>query len=725
MQTAPDRVLTAAHTLRTWLFLAALSALLAAPGRAQEGGRVDVTKPPVARQTPKVDTIHGDTRIDNYFWLRDNERTNPEVIAYLEAENAYTAHVMKPTEELQNRIFEEIKARVKETDLTVPYRKWDYYYYSRTEEGRQYPIYCRKKGSPEAPEEIYFDQNREAEGHEFYKIGALEVSVDGTKLAYSVDMNGSEVYTMTIRDLATGEMRADRLEKVVSAEWSNDGRYLFYTVQDEAKRAYQLFRHKLGSDPAEDQKIFEEPDALYSVFLYRTRNDQFILFGSESSTTNETHFIPAGEPLAMARVIQPREADHEYHVDHRGDRFYIRTNLDARNFRLVSAPVSSPGKANWQELLPHRPSVRIDDFDVFSGHWVSYEREQGLRKIRITDFANGKSHHIEFPDKAYSVSPTGNGTFDTKLLRFSYQSLTTPSSVYDYDMTTRDRTLLKRVEVLGEFDPSSYVTERIFARAFDGAEIPIAIVYRKGVRLDGSAPLLLYGYGSYGINSDATFSHARLSLIDRGVIYAIANIRGGAEMGEEWHDQGKMMSKRNSFTDFIAAAEHLIAKKYTSEERLAINGGSAGGLLMGAVVNMRPDLFKAVVADVPFVDVMNTMLDPTLPLTVGEYLEWGNPSEAPAYFYMKTYCPYTNVSAQRYPNMLVTAGLNDPRVSYWEAAKWVAKLRAAKLDDNVLILRTNMGAGHAGASGRYDAWKETAFRYAFILTQLGVEGRSQ
>lgn len=679
------------------------------------------TLPPVAAIEPHPVTLHGDTRADDYFWLRDDARESRRVLDYLEAENAFTARMMKPTEALQAAIFEEIKNRIQEDDQTVPFLEKGWYYYTRTAEGKQYPIYCRREGSLEAPEEIYVDQNELARGFDFYSLRAIEVSPDGRLVTWAADTDGSENYTLVIKDMTTGELLPERIASVVDVAWAMDNLTIFYTTQDEAKRAYRVWRHQLGQPVEQDRLIYDEPDELYNVFLYRTRSDAFVVFGSASSTTSECHVLPADQPASEPRMIEPRRTDVEYYVDHRGDRFYIRTNHDAKNFKVMTAPVATPGAAHWTELLPHRPDVKVQEIDLFSRFWVATERERGLVRYRITDFASGAFHYVEFPDPAYAVSTTGNYEFDTPAFRFNYQSMTTPSSIYDYDVTTRERTLRKRLAVLGKFDPADYVTERIYARAYDGAEIPISLVYRKGTPRDGSAPLVLYGYGSYGISTDATFSHARLSLLDRGVTWAIASIRGGGELGEPWHDAGKLRNKRNTFTDFITAAEYLVVHKYTSSDRLAALGGSAGGLLMGAIVNMRPDLFHCVVAKVPFVDVLNTMLDASLPLTVGEYLEWGNPNDPCDYSYIRTYCPYTNVSPQRYPIMLVTAGLNDPRVGYWEAAKWVAKLRATKLDGNLLLLKTNMGAGHAGASGRYDAWKETAFDYAFLLGELGVE----
>ncbi|HEX7878871.1 MAG TPA: S9 family peptidase [Candidatus Eisenbacteria bacterium] len=681
---------------------------------------MDDKNPPVAKVEPHPVTLHGDTRVDNYFWLRDDKRQDPQVISYLEAENNYTARVMKPTEALQQRIFEEIKSRVKETDLTVPYREKGYFYYSRTEEGKQYPIFCRRAGSIDGPEEKYCDENEMAKGHDYFSLGVLDVSPDGKLMAYSTDTDGSESYVLRFRNLASGQEYPESVKDVDGSVWANDNRHVFYTTRDSAKRSYRLWRHELGTSPEKDTMLYQEDDALYDVFVMKTRSDAWVIFGSSSSTTSECRLIPADQPLAEPRLVEKRQEDVEYYLDHRGDTFYIRTNKDAKNFKVMTAPVATPEAAHWKELVAHRPDIKIEDTDIFQDFWVTSERVKGLRHLRVTMFKDNTTHDIEFPDAAYAVSPSGNAEFETARYRFSYQSPTTPSSVYDYDPVTRERTLLKQVEVEGGFNPANYATERVYAKAYDGAEIPIAIIYRKGTPMDGTSPLLLYGYGSYGISSEATFSVARLSLMDRGVIWAIANIRGGGEMGEEWHDQGKTVLKRNTFTDFITAGEYLVAHKYTSPDRMAALGGSAGGLLIGAVANMRPDLFKCLVAKVPFVDVMNTMLDPTLPLTVGEYLEWGNPNEKDPYYYIRSYCPYTNVTPQRYPAILVTAGLNDPRVGYWEGAKWVAKLRSMKLDTNPLLLRVNMGAGHAGQSGRYDAWKETAFDYAFVLSQLGI-----
>lgn len=675
-------------------------------------------RPPMARRVETTTTLHGHTRVDRYAWLRDDARTNPEVLAHLESENAYTKGMMAPTEPLQERIFQEIKSRVKETDLSVPHRLRGHWYYSRTEEGKQYAILCRKANSLAGAEQVYLDLNALAEGHDYFDLGDTDVSLDDLRLAYATDTDGSETYNMVIKNLVTGALEPDRIENMETVAWAADGHHLFYSVRDAAKRPYRIYRHRLGAPQSSDVLVYEESDPRFNAVLTRTRDNAWIVVGSTSSTTSEWHVLEARQPDGALRLIAAREADHEYDLDHRDGTFFIRTNSGARNFRVVTAPAASPGRDHWTEILPGRPGVKVDDIDVFHDFWVAWERERGLSRIRVTRFDDGSTHYVDFDEASYSVFASGNAEFATPVLRFNYQSLIQPAAIYDYDVVTRERVLLKRTEVLGGYDPEDYVTERILVPAHDGAEVPLTVVSRRGIPRDGSAPLLLYGYGSYGIPMDPTFSHARLSLLDRGVIYALAQIRGGGELGEEWHDQGKMMFKRNTFTDFIACAEWLITNRYTSERRLGIAGGSAGGLLMGAVVNMRPDLFRAALAKVPFVDVLSTMLDDTLPLTTGEYLEWGNPAEAAAYHYMKTYCPYTNAAPQRYPALLVTAGLNDPRVGYWEGAKFVAKLRELKHDDNVLLLRTNMGAGHAGASGRYEAWKETAHDYAFLLWQL-------
>ncbi len=675
--------------------------------------------PPIAKKIPKTDTIHGDVRMDDYFWLR--EKDNPDVLAYLQAENAYSDAVTAPAEALQKTLYQEMKERIQETDLSVPYRYGDFFYYSRTEEGKQYPMRCRKRGSLEAEEQITLDLNALAEGHSYLGLGAYAVSDDGSLLAYSTDVTGFRQYTLFVKDLRTGELLPDRVEKTVSVVWAGDNKTLFYTVEDEAKRPYRLYRHVL-SQP-EDALLYEETDALFRIYAQRSRSKAFLFLTASSSKTTEVRYLPSGRPDGDWSLIRPRETGHRYYLDHHGGRFYIRTDKgekvgDAKNFRIVSVPLDAPG--DWTEFLPHDPAVTREGMDFFASHAVISEREGGLEQLRVIHLESGDEHRVTFPEPAYSVRLDMNPEFETPVVRYQYQSLVTPASVYDYDMTTQAATLLKRTPVLGGYDPDRYVSVRLHARAGDGTLVPISLVSKKDVPGDGSAPLLLQGYGSYGLSYPVSFSSSRVSLLDRGVSVALAHIRGGGEMGEDWREAGKLHRKRNTFTDFIACAERLIAEGYTSPTRLAIQGGSAGGLLMGAAINLRPDLFRAVLSQVPFVDVLNTMLDASLPLTVGEYLEWGNPNVREDYAYMKTYCPYTNLAAHAYPAMLVKTSLNDSQVMYWEAAKYVAKLRALKTGGAPLLLKTNMGAGHGGSSGRYDALRETAFDYAFLLTQLGI-----
>jgi len=671
--------------------------------------------PPIAKTFPKTDTQHGDTRIDNYFWMR--EKSDPEVIAYLEAENAYSDAVLAPTKELQETLYCEMKGRIQETDLSVPYRLGDYFYYSRTEEGKQYPIRCRKHGSLDAPEEVTLDLNVLAEGHSYLGLGTYTVSDDGNLLAFSTDVTGFRQYTLQVKDLRTGGVLPDKVEKTISVVWAADNKTLFYTVEDDAKRSYRLYRHTLGSSDA-DTLIYEETDALFRVQAQRSRSKAFLFLTSESSKTTEVRYLASEQPDADWTVFRPRETDHRYYVDHHGDKFFVRTDKDAKNFRIVSAPLAA--LSEWTEFIAHDPAITREDMDFFVRHAVISEREGGLEQLRVIELSSRVSHKVTYPEPSYTVSLDTNPEFDTKVIRYRYQSQITPPSVYDYDMNTQAKTLLKQTPVLGGYDPNLYVAERIEAPAADGTRIPISLVYKRGVERNGDAPLLLYGYGSYGISMPAAFSSNRLSLLDRGLIFAVAHIRGGGEMGEDWREAGKLHVKMNTFTDFIACAEFLIREKYTSPSHLAIQGGSAGGLLMGTVINLRPDLFQAALSQVPFVDVLNTMLDDTLPLTVGEYLEWGNPNVKDDYDYMRTYCPYTNIDAKAYPNLLVKTSLNDSQVMYWEAAKYTAKLRAHKADDNTLLLKTNMGAGHGGSSGRYDALRETAFDYVFLLTQLGI-----
>ncbi len=675
-------------------------------------------EPPQALRARQVTSAHGRELVDDYGWLRDKD--DPRVRAYLEAENAYTRAIMQPTEAFQESLYKEMLARIKETDMGVPYRYGGYDYYSRTEAGKDYPIYCRRRRVEGAPEEIFLDMNLLAEGHEFLSLGALAVSPDASLLAYSTDVTGFREFTLQVKDLRSGELLSERIEKTRSVAWANDSATLFYVREDVAKRAWRLYRHTIGR--LEDTLVFEESDARFSIGVQRSRSRGWIFLGSHSATTSEVYCIPADQPGTAPRVIAPRTPEHEYHLDHRGELFYIVINDRGRNFRLVTAPVADPRPENWTELIPHREDVMLEDVDLFSRHWVVHERAGGFPRLRVVSFETGEAHPVEFPEPSYSVYGTGNAEFETDTYRFAYESLVTPDSVFDYDLNTRSRKLLKQEEVLGGYDPARYSSELTYATAPDGTQVPVSMVYRKDLRQAGPQPTLLSSYGAYGFPSDVHFSSTRLSLLDRGVIYAIAHVRGGGEMGKKWHDQGRMLNKKNTFTDFIATAQHLIARGYTASDKLAIEGGSAGGLLMGAVANLRPDLFKAVVAEVPFVDVINTMLDASLPLTTGEYEEWGNPKDKAFFDYMLSYSPYDNIEPKAYPAMLVETSLNDSQVMYWEPAKFVAKLRAAKTDNNPLMLKINMGAGHGGASGRYDYLREIAFTYTFMLWQLGLAG---
>jgi oligopeptidase B len=641
------------------------------------------------------------------------------VIAYLEAENAYTAEAMAPTQTLQETLYREMLGRIHESDVSAPVKRDDYHYYTRTEDGKAYSIRCRKHGSLEAPEEILLDENVLAQGQKYFRLGNFAVSPDHRLLAYSTDLEGDETYTIQVKNLDTVQLLADRIANTYyTLEWANDNRTFFYTVLDEAKRPYRAFRHELGAPS--DELVYEETDGRFTLGLSKTRSSRFVFIELASPLTSELRYLEAAEPFGEFRVMLPRRQGVEYDASHHGEYFYIRTNDGAKNFRLMRTEVAGPLREDLHEVIPARADVTIEGVDSFEDHLAVYERERGLEKICVRDGLGAFSHYIDFPEPVYTVSATGNAEYQTNLLRFNYTSLVTPTSVFDYNVRTRERQLKKQYEVRGGYDASQYQSERIFAKAPDGVEVPISLVYKKDLELNGTRPLLLYGYGAYGHSIDPRFSSDRLSLLDCGFIFAIAHIRGGAEMGEEWHDHGRLLEKRNTFTDFIACAEHLIATQYTSSGRLAIMGGSAGGLLMGAVLNMRPELFHAAVAKVPFVDTLNTMLDPTLPLTMAEYEEWGNPEEKQYYDYIRSYSPYDNVAAHEYPTMLVTGGLNDPRVSYWEPAKWVAKLRAVKKDSNVLLLKTNMGSGHFGPSGRYEGIRETAFDYAFLLSSLGI-----
>jgi oligopeptidase B len=678
-------------------------------------------KPPIARVSPVKLEKHGDVRVDEYYWMR--ERDDPEVVKYLNAENAYTDAMMRHTEALQETLFGEFKARIKQTDVTVPYKQDNYFYYSRTEEGREYPIYCRKKGSLAAPEEVMIDGNQLAEGHAFCGIGQRAVSSGQDILAFSVDYAGRRFYTIRFKNLATGEMLVDTIPNVTgNIAWANDNRTLFYTRQDPVTlRWNRICRHVLGADPREDELVYDEKDETFYCSVFKTKSKKYLLIECEQTLSTEYRYLEADSPQDTFAVFLPRESEHEYQVDHYGDFFYVRTNYKAKNFRLMKTLVTATAKEDWVEVIPHRDDVLLESFQLFKDFLVAVERKEGLSQMRIRPWGGAPEHYLDFGEPTYSAGPGDNFELDSGVLRYVYSSLTTPNSVYDYDMVTRQKTLLKRVEVLGGFDPANYVTERQYAPAQDGARVPISLVYRKGLERNGDNPLLLWGYGSYGYSYDVTFDPYAISLLDRGFVYAIAHIRGGEEMGRQWYEDGKLLKKKNTFTDFTACGQFLVEQKYTSPAKLFIAGGSAGGLLIGAAVNMRPDLFRAAVAAVPFVDVVTTMLDEDIPLTTSEYDEWGNPNKKEYYDYMLSYSPYDNVEVKAYPALLVTTSFQDSQVQYWEPAKWVARLRAKKTNSNPLLFRIKMEAGHGGVSGRYRAYRETAFMYAFLLDEAGIE----
>ncbi len=677
-------------------------------------------KPPQAKVAGKTLEIHGHARTDDYYWL--NDRENPDVISYLEAENAYTESVMAPVKRFEDSLFDEIVGRIKPTDISVPVKVDGYYYYSRYEEGNEYPFYCRKKESLEADEQVMLDVNAMAEGHEYYAVGRRAVSSGRDILSYAVDTVGRRIYSIQFKDLTTGKILADEIPAVTgNMAWANDNKTLFYSKQDpETLRSFRIYRHELGSDPSQDELVYEEQDETFNTFVFKTKSKKYIIIGSDQTLSSEYRYLDAGKPRDAFTVILPRERDHEYSVDHYRDHFYIRTNFEAKNFRLMRTRIDRTAKKHWEEVLPHRSDVLLEDFEIFKQFLVVEERKEGLVELRVRPWSGKGEHYLDFGEPAYVSYIGANPEFDTSVLRYGYSSMTTPNSTFDYDMVSREKKLLKQTEVLGGFDASNYVTERLTANARDGIKVPISLVYRKGFERNGKQPLLLYGYGSYGATIDAGFRSSRLSLIDRGFVYAIAHVRGGQTLGRQWYENGKLLKKKNTFTDFVDCAEHLIAEKYTSDDRLFAQGGSAGGLLMGAVVNMRPDLFRGVVAAVPFVDVVTTMLDDTIPLTTSEYDEWGNPNDKEYYDYILSYSPYDQVEAKEYPNMLVTTGLHDSQVQYWEPAKWVAKLRAMKTDDNRLLLKTNLEAGHSGTTGRFKRYRETAFAYSFMLDLAGI-----
>jgi oligopeptidase B len=686
-----------------------------------------IPTPPIARKCHTETQMHGVLLADDYAWLRDKE--NPDVTTYLEAENAYAEAVMAPLAPLREELYQEMLSHIKQTDISVSYRDGAWWYYSRTEEGLQYGIYCRKRGGAagpdaDAPEEILLDGNELAKGHTFFSIGDTDISDDGHWLAYTTDTTGFRQYTLHIKDLATGETLTDEVERVGSVTWTADNRTLFYTVEDEQqKRQYQLFRNCVRqTNPAE--LVYQEDDERFNLAVGRTRDGKYIVFESASHTTSEARVLKADDPTGTFGIIAPREDEHEYSLDHRNGLWFIRTNDRGRNFRLVTAPVETPGREHWTELIAHRDAIMIEDVSLFAGFFFACEREDGLPRLRLWKFVDAgreaaPSGEIAFPEPAYSAHPHINRIFDTTTYRYGYQSLVTPSSVYEYDIATSTSTLLKQLEIPGGFDRTLYASERIHATAPDGIAVPISIVYRKDRRKQ-SNPLYVYGYGSYGYALPLGFSSNRLSLLDRGMVMAYAHIRGGGDLGKPWHDAGKMLLRRNTFTDFISCVEHLTAAGYGDPCRVAIEGGSAGGLLMGAVANMRPELFRVVLSHVPFVDVMNTMLDAGLPLTVPEYEEWGDPNQEEYFRYMLSYSPYDNLRAASYPAMLVKTSLHDSQVMYWEPAKYVAKLRTFNTGNHPLLLVTNMQAGHGGASGRYDYLKEIALDYAFLLHELAA-----
>jgi oligopeptidase B len=680
---------------------------------------------PVAEKKAKALIAHGDTRIDNYYWMNDFFKKGPDsnkVVEYLEAENKYYETMMAGTNGLQEKLYQEMKARIKEKDESVPVFKNGYFYYSRQVEGKDYYLYCRKKATLEAKEEILLDVNAMAEGHNYYAASGFSISKDNKLLAYGVDLLSRRQYKIYIKNVETGETFADVIPDTEGDPvWANDNKTIFYTAKNPVTLlSEKIKKHVLGSDAAHDMIVYEEKDPSNYIGVNKTKSDKFILIISRATLSSEIQFIDANQPASAFTVFQPRMKEVLYQVDHANETFYIRTNKDAKNFKIMTTPETNTGVENWKEKIAHNSDVLIQGFDLFKNFLAIAERKNGLTQIHILDLRNNTSHNLAFNEPVYTAGIGSNPDYHAEILRFNYTSLTTPAAVYDYNMNSKERKLMKQQEVLGNFNAHDYVTERLFATATDGTKIPLSVVYKKGMKKDGSAPLLLYGYGSYGASMDASFSSVRLSLLNRGFVFAIAHIRGGQEMGRYWYEDGKMIKKKNTFTDFIDCAEFLLVNKYSSKEHLYANGGSAGGLLMGAVINMRPDLWHGVIAAVPFVDVITTMSDPSIPLTTNEYDEWGNPENKESYFYMKSYSPYDNVENKDYPNMLVTTGLHDSQVQYFEPAKWVAKLREMKSGTNKLFMYTNMEAGHGGASGRFKALKDRAREYAFLFALEGI-----
>jgi oligopeptidase B len=691
--------------------------------------KTDITAPVVEKSAEEM-TMFGDTRVDNYYWMKlsdeqkmaetPDEKT-AKVLDYLNAENAYREQMMSHTDSFQLRLFEEIKGRIKQTDMSVPYKENGYFYITRYEEGKEYPIISRKKDNLEAAEEIMLNVNELADGYSYFNVGGTSVSPDNSILAYGEDTVSRRQYHIRFKNLTDGSMLPDLIPNTTgSIVWGNDNKTVFYTLKDAALRSYKVMRHTLGTDTSKDVEIFLEEDETFGAYIGKTKSNQYLIIASYATLSQEFRILDANNPTGSFSIFQTREENLEYSIDHYGDNWYIRTNMDsADNFKIMKTPLSATTKENWTEVIEHRPDVLIEDFDLFKNHMVLSERVNGITNIRIFPW-EGTPHYVNFGEETYAASTSTNKDFDTNLLRISYTSLTTPSTTYDYNVNTKELVTLKQQEVIGDFDAKDYQSERMFATATDGTQIPISIVYKRGFEKDGTRPLMLYGYGSYGISMEPSFSSVRLSLLDRGFAFAIAHVRGGQEMGRQWYEDGKFLEKKNTFTDFIACADYLLKEKYTNTDKLFASGGSAGGLLMGAVVNMRPELWRGIVAAVPFVDVVTTMLDETIPLTTGEFSEWGNPKEEEYYHYMKSYSPYDNVVAQDYPAMLITTGFHDSQVQYWEPAKWIAKLRELKTDNNPLLMYCNMETGHGGASGRFSRLREVAREYAFILDLAGL-----
>lgn len=702
------------------VFAGIMSQLLLTFANSNDTSIKDMTAPS-AKKIPHEISIHGHTRIDNYFWL--NDRKNPDVIDYLEKENAYTDAKMADYKDLQEKLFKEMTSRIKQDDESVPYFKNFYFYYTRYTEGKEYPVYCRKFMNLENPEEILLDVNKLAEGKAYCQVGAISVSPDNKLMVYGIDTLSRREYALVVQNIASGEIiETSPANTTGGASWANDNITIFYTLKDkQTLRAYQIKKHIIGKGFNDDKLVYEETDDMYNTTVYKTKSWKYLIIASYAKNSDEYRYLDANNPDGEFQLIQARQNELEYSIDHFGEYFYVHTNYNAKNFRLMRTPVTKTNKDNWEEVIPHRKDVYLQDIELFKNYLVLSERKAGLIFLRIINWETKQEHYIDVGEEAYSVSLGNNPEFDTPILRYNYSSLTTPSSVYDYNMASTEKVLKKQQEVIGDFKPSNYQAKRIYAPARDGQMIPISLVYKKGTPLDGSSPLLIYGYGSYGISIDAYFSIARLSLLDRGFIFAIAHIRGGQEMGRDWYEDGKMLKKMNTFNDFIDCTEFLHKHKYSNPEKTFAMGGSAGGLLVGAIMNMRPELYKGIVAAVPFVDVVTTMLDETVPLTTGEFVEWGNPKDSIFYHFMLSYSPYDNVKKMNYPALLVTTGLHDSQVQYWEPAKWVAKLRDYKTDNNLLLMHIDMSTGHGGASGRFQAFRDTALHYAFLLMLLGID----